>query len=466
VYFHAGDAMARRQGAAALASSSNMPMLVVDGPRQLSSKDPVDALGELVLEATLLGAILFIEGVDLIPGLAAAVRQSACGDWSHRCAVILSSDEAPPPPVDRVRDDHAVAFTCPGFAARLGHWERQLDARGVSAASALVADVADRFPLSEPAIEAAAKRFSTGSCLDDPRSLLAAARAEITTVGVVPGVTRIEPRATWSDLVVPPEARDQLRELAQRVAYRHRVVEGWGFKDKTTTGNGVTALFLGAPGTGKTMAAEIVARELALDLLKVDLAALVSKYIGETEKNLERVFRVAESGSALLLFDEADAIFGKRSEIEDAHDRYANQEISYLLQRVERFDGVAILTTNFRQNLDAALCRRLTFAVSFPFPDDQSRKAIWRTVWPGQVVLADDVDLDRLATSFKLSGGHIRNAAMAAAFLAASAGSPVTMAHLQHAISRELGKLGKPSTMHARSDGDNRPTTLLGTARC
>ena len=202
----------------------------------------------------------------------------------------------------------------------------------------------------------------------------------------------------------------------------------WGFGRKLAQGKGVTALFAGPSGTGKTMAAEVIAGELGLDLYKIDLAGVVSKYIGETEKNLDRIFAAAEDANAILFFDEADALFGKRSEVRDAHDRYANIEIAYLLQKMEEYDGVAILATNLRSNLDEAFVRRLAFTVHFPFPDEADRRRIWRGIWPAATPLAADVDLDFLAAQFKLSGGNIKNIALAAAFLAAADGRPVAMA--------------------------------------
>jgi SpoVK/Ycf46/Vps4 family AAA+-type ATPase len=194
------------------------------------------------------------------------------------------------------------------------------------------------------------------------------------------------------------------------------------------------------------MAAEIIANALGLSLYKIDLSTVVSKYIGETEKNLDRIFGAAENANAVLLFDEADALFGKRSEVRDSHDRYANLEIAYLLQKMEQYEGVAILATNLRQNLDQAFVRRLAFIVHFPFPDEESRRRIWSGIWPSRIPLAEDVDLDLLASRFKLSGGNIKNIALGAAFLASEGSGAVTMAHLLHATRREYQKMGKALT--------------------
>ncbi|HEX9595413.1 MAG TPA: ATP-binding protein, partial [Anaerolineales bacterium] len=254
---------------------------------------------------------------------------------------------------------------------------------------------------------------------------------------------KVDLHYTWGDIVLPEDSLAQLHEICQRVTQRRRVLGEWGFDRKLSLGKGVNALFAGPSGTGKTMAAEIVANELGLDLYKIDLAGVVSKYIGETEKNLDRIFREAEDANAMLFFDEADALFGKRSAIKDAHDRYANIEISYLLQKMEAYDGLAILATNLRQNLDEAFIRRLAFTVHFPFPDEASRRRIWQGIWPAATPLGEAVDLDFMAGQFKLSGGNIKNNALAAAFLAATDGGAVTMEHLLQATRREYQKMGK-----------------------
>jgi SpoVK/Ycf46/Vps4 family AAA+-type ATPase len=235
-----------------------------------------------------------------------------------------------------------------------------------------------------------------------------------------------------------------LREICQRVVHGYRVLSEWGFGRKLSLGKGVNALFAGPSGTGKTMAAEIIANALQLDLYKIDLSGVVSKYIGETEKNLGRIFAAAENANAILFFDEADALFGKRSEVHDSHDRYANIEISYLLQKMEEYEGITIMATNLRQNLDESFVRRLAFTIYFPFPDEVDRRRIWDGIWPVETPVARDIDLDFLAHQFKLSGGNIKNIALAAAFLAAEDGGMVTMAHLIHATRREYQKLGKP----------------------
>lgn len=245
-----------------------------------------------------------------------------------------------------------------------------------------------------------------------------------------------------SDLVLPNDQVAQVRELIARYKRRTVVYQDWGFSPLPSTG--VVALFSGPSGTGKTLAAEIVAGELGLDLYKVDLSAVVSKYIGETEKNLRKVFDAAEAGGALLLFDEADALFGKRSEVKDSHDRYANIEVSYLLQRMEQYRGLAVLTTNMKEALDPAFLRRIRFVVQFPFPDASHRAEIWRRVFPAATP-TEGLDPARLAR-LHVAGGNIRSIALNSAFLAASADEPVMMKHLLQAARTECSKLGRTPT--------------------
>jgi AAA+ superfamily predicted ATPase len=255
---------------------------------------------------------------------------------------------------------------------------------------------------------------------------------------------RIVPAATWSDLVLPESQTRGLREISVHVRQRAKVHGDWGFAAKGERGLGISALFAGSSGTGKTMAAEVLANDLRLDLYRIDLSQVVSKYIGETEKNLRRVFDAAEDGGAVLLFDEADALFGKRSEVKDSHDRYANIEVSYLLQRMEAYRGLAILTTNLKAAVDTAFLRRLRFVIEFPFPDATHRAEIWRRIFPAETPVKD-LDLSRLAR-LSIPGGNIRNIALHAAFLAADAGGAVTMAHLARAARSEYTKLEKPLT--------------------
>ena len=255
---------------------------------------------------------------------------------------------------------------------------------------------------------------------------------------------RIDPQASWQDLVLPAAQKETVQQIAIHVQQRAFVYHRWGFGAKHARGLGLTVLFTGGSGTGKTMAAEVLAAELDLDLYKVDLASVVSKYIGETEKNLRAIFEGAERSGAILLFDEADALFGKRSEVRDSHDRYANLEISYLLQQMEAYRGVAILTTNMQHALDPAFMRRIRFVVQFPFPDQDARSDIWRRIFPAQTPVAD-LNHEQLA-QLNVSGGVIRNIAINAAFLAADDDRTVRPRHILSAARTEYAKLGKPLT--------------------
>jgi AAA+ superfamily predicted ATPase len=254
----------------------------------------------------------------------------------------------------------------------------------------------------------------------------------------------LELGATWDDLVLPEAQRQVLRDIAAHVRQRAKVYEQWGFGNKGGRGLGISALFAGASGTGKTMAAEVIANELRLDLYRIDLSQVVSKYIGETEKNLRRVFDAAEAGGAILLFDEADALFGKRSEVKDSHDRHANIEVGYLLQRMESYRGLAILTTNLKASLDQAFLRRIRFIVQFPFPDANQRTEIWQRIFPRQTPI-QDLDPSKLS-KLNVSGGNIRNIALNAAFLAADAGEAVEMKHILQAAKSEYAKLERQLT--------------------
>lgn len=265
---------------------------------------------------------------------------------------------------------------------------------------------------------------------------------------------RIRPAVDWSDLVLPERPLTQLHELALRARHRDRVLGDWRLSAGGGRGRGVLGLFAGESGTGKTLSAEVVAAELGLDLYVVQLSSVVDKYVGETEKNLERIFTEADRTDAVLLFDEADAVFGKRSEVKDSHDRYANMESAYLLQRLESFDGIALLTTNLRANIDEAFTRRLDLVVDFPFPDAGQRLALWRHSL-SHVPCADDLQFQPVAADFELAGGSIRSAVVTAAYLAAGRGDHVTSADLLEGARREYRKAG--GWCRARAPGSASP---------
>jgi SpoVK/Ycf46/Vps4 family AAA+-type ATPase len=255
--------------------------------------------------------------------------------------------------------------------------------------------------------------------------------------------TRIEPRYEWDDIILPPEQKDQLRNACNQVKYRSVVYGDWGFEKKLAYGKGLSMLFAGPPGTGKTMSAQVVARELQLELYKIDLSQVISKYIGETEKNLHEIFQEAQLSNAVLFFDETDALFGKRSEVKDSHDKYANIETAYLLQKMEEYQGITVLATNLLGNIDEAFLRRINYIIKFPFPDAEYREKIWQSMFPPEAPLSEDMDFKYVAAKFEIAGGNIKNVAVSAAFLAAEAGSPIRMRHILHSLRHELQKSGK-----------------------
>lgn len=357
--------------------------------------------------------------------------------------VMISSEKTGQPFfVTGERAVYTISFTMPDFGDRLALWSTHL---GSETGLDLTA-VATYFRFSAGQIEGAIKTAGDlARARNEPlanEDLFDASRKH-SNQNLAVLATKIEPRYTWQDIVLPADTLNQLHEIVNTVRYRPQVYDRWGFEKKMALGKGVSALFAGDSGTGKTMAADIIARELSLDLYKVDISSLVSKYIGETEKNLDRIFTEAASSNAILFFDEADAIFGKRSQVKDSHDRYANIEISYLLQRMETYDGVVILATNLRSNLDEAFTRRLHFAIEFPFPDVADRVYIWQVNFPPETPQTNDIDFDLLAQRYPLAGGNIRNIILAAAFLAAKESSPVGMAHLLHGTKREYQKIGR-----------------------
>ena len=327
----------------------------------------------------------------------------------------------------------------PSFPERAEAWRRALGPLAAQVDGAVDA-IAAEFDVGPAGVRTA---IAAAAGVDDPVAALREACRSRGRRQLDALAQRVEPAARWDDLVLPERDLETLHEIAAHVRNRTTVHETWGFAAAGGRGLGVSALFTGPSGTGKTMAAELLAGELDLDLYRIDLSRVVSKYIGETEKNLRRVFDAAENGGVILLFDEADALFGKRTEVKDSHDRYANIEVGYLLQRMEAYSGLAILTTNAKDSLDTAFLRRLRFVVRFPFPDAAQRAEIWRRIFPSAVP-TNGLDAERLAL-LTVSGGSIRGIALNAAFLAADAGEPVGMAHVGRAARTEYAKLEKPA---------------------
>ena len=408
-------------------------------------------------DAKLTGSIAYLQGwdscLDRDKYVSNAVLAQLC---DHPDLVILSSTSAwQPKNIERTRPIIWQEFAAPTYRQRQTLWQHYLHKLTDGKASLPqdeLENLASQFELTSgtirDAVAAARDSCNQQSPTTDNRlpitdHLFTAARRysnpRLSTLA-----RKIDPRYEWDDIVLPADQREILRELIATVRQRNKVLEEWGVGKKLAASAGVTVLFAGPPGTGKTMAAEVIAGELRLDLYKIDLSSVVSKYIGETEKNLEKIFNEASSSNAILFFDEADAIFGKRSEVKDAHDRHANVEVAYLLQRMEDYDGITILATNLRANLDEAFTRRIHFAVDFPFPRVADRMHIWETLFPPDVPKdLEEADFKLLAKRFELAGGSIRNIIVSAAYLAADNGQVVTIEHLLHGAKRELMKMGR-----------------------
>ena len=455
LYFFGPYGSGRLEMAEAICRSLNMPLLVVDAERMLEDATLFDEFARLACrEALLQRAALCVENFDALVadnGKRRAQLNSllaALGE-AGRLTFLLGEKEWKPQGVFGERLFIAQEFRVPGDRARQTLWKRGLAPYGHAVSDEELSALADKFRFTPGQIRDAIFAAQAGALLRSPdgainiSDLYAASRAQTAIrLGVL--ARKIEPFYRWDELVLPDDQTAQLREICEQVKTRHIVYGDWGFDRKLSMGKGLNVLFSGPPGTGKTMAAEIIANELGLDLYRIDLSQVVSKYIGETEKNLGQIFREARANFAILFFDEADALFGKRSEVKDSHDRYANIEIGYLLQEMESYDGIAILATNLRQHMDEAFVRRLQVIVEFPFPDEQHRERIWRVTFPQQAPLSEDVDFARLARDIKLAGGNIKNIVLAAAFYAASDGGVIGMTHLLEATRREYQKLGWP----------------------
>ncbi|WP_434148593.1 ATP-binding protein [Methylocaldum gracile subsp. desertum] len=431
------DASGRQDVAARVASAMGLQLCVLragDVPAAVHELDSLAVLWQR--EAVLLEAALLIDCDREETALGTAVR------LAERLGglVFLSAPE----PLAVHRANLRFLVNKPDAREQKRLWEAALGTAAARLNGALEG-VAGQFRLGAEAI------WNTGAAL---RATLAASPqpgAELWRACRTLGRTRLDDlaqrldsAAAWDDLILPEPQKTTLRQIAAHVRHRLKVYEDWGFSGKGARGLGISALFAGESGTGKTMAAEVLANELHLDLYRIDLSSVVSKYIGETEKNLRRVFDAAEDSGAILLFDEADALFGKRSEVKDSHDRYANIEVSYLLQRMEAYRGLAILTTNQKAALDTAFQRRLRFVVQFPFPDAAEREAIWRGIFPAATP-TEGLDPAKLAR-LHVAGGNIRNIALNAAFFAAEAAEPVRMPHLLRAAHAEAAKRERPLT--------------------
>jgi hypothetical protein len=425
--------------AAAALSHAGVDGITIDADLLVASADPAAALSAAMREARLRGGPLVADPVEAFaPQHTALLRTLTTGGWP---AILVGTTTWDPAwsPTTPVLIDAPLLTT----EHRGGVWRSALD--GELASDVDPGAATTQFRLTPEQIRQAAHAAAQQALLDGgpvtAAHLHAGARSR-NAAGLEHLARRVEPRMGWDDLVLPADRLSQLGELVARARHRDLVLDEWGM-GRAAKGRGLTGLFAGESGTGKTLSAEIIAGALGLDLYVIDLSTVIDKYVGETEKNLERIFTEADRVNGVLLFDEADAIFGKRSEVRDAHDRYANVEVAYLLQRMERFDGLALLTTNLRSNVDEAFTRRLDVIIDFPFPDDEDRRRLWELNVRRGVPLSDDLDLPFLAGAFRLAGGNIRNIVFTAAYLAADDGRRLTMAHLIRATQREYRKMGR-----------------------
>ncbi|WP_345940568.1 ATP-binding protein [Nostoc sp. UIC 10630] len=462
LYFQGTDRTGKRHTAQILAKTLEVPLLVADLAKMVEDKANFEEKLQLLWrEAWFFNRLLYLDNFDILYLQDHQVLyQSFLRELEKNIGItILSGVQNWIPTAKAATGLITVPFTIPEPSQRRECWQTHLKVAQISIEDRELDVLCDRFLLAPDQIaDAVATAYNTARWqqLNSTKynsdrktekpllpffNLCSAARAQ-SGHDLANLAQKITPKYTWDDIVLHPNQITQLKEICKEAEYRDLVHQKWGFADKLSLGKGLNVLFSGFSGTGKTMAAEVIAHQLQLDLYKIDLSQIVSKYIGDTEKNLNRIFHAASNSNAILFFDEADALFGKRSEVQDARDRYANIEVGYLLQKMEEYKGIAILTTNLRSNIDTAFERRLRFIIEFPLPDTKNRYLIWQRIFPKIAPCSSELDLEFLAENFDITGANIRNISLTAAFLAADDGKVITMKHLIGALRREYQKMG------------------------
>jgi SpoVK/Ycf46/Vps4 family AAA+-type ATPase len=452
-HLHGRSGAGRRSLARYVCGQMGLPLLIADVRKLPSHANPVDALWRLGREALLHPAAIYLANFDdLLEDRRREEREAFLDSAAQYAPLTFLSGSAPWNPPLAVKKRFFVDIECPApdAGARIELWSKRLGNIPHALEEQQIREVAAEFQFTHGQIhEAYLVARAHSIWRDDPPPPLTAADIQgscrLQATPHLGGLARkIQAAGSWEDLILPDRQKDQLQEIVAQVRRSQIVLGKWGFGAKYPYGLGLAALFEGTSGTGKTFAAGIIAAELGLDIYKIDLAGVVNKYIGETEKNLSRIFDEARDSNTILFFDEAEALFAKRSEtVKDANDRYAGVETAHLLQRLESHTGIVILATNMKQNLDEAFIRRFRFIIHFPFPDEADRERMWRRVFPEAAPLAPDVDFRWLARRLKLPAGHIRNIGLRAAFLAAERQGAVDMDSVLDAARREIEKMGK-----------------------
>ena len=450
-YFQGPYGVGKQTTAEALCCESDLPLLIIDVRRLIASELPFDmAICLISREATLQNAALYWKYFDALLAddqkLNLDILMNRLKD-STMLNILAGEMEWEASDLRFEKPFIRIQFPIPEYESRFQLWQSHLNNHLPIVQDVDLKALSNRFLLSggqirDAVVGARNRTLWQASEKVSMEDLYVSCRAQsnrkLRTLA-----QKVESRYTWDDIVLPQEQMAQLHEIVSYVQYRQLVYGEWNLDEKLSLGKGLNALFAGSSGTGKTMAAGTMANELKLDMYKIDLSTVVSKYIGETEKNLREIFKEAETSNSILFFDEADALFGKRSEVRDSHDRYANIEISYLLQKMEEYEGIVILATNLHKNMDEAFVRRMHFVVEFPSPEEEHRFRIWSNIFPKKAPLDKSVDFKFLAKQFKITGGSIKNIALGASFLAADDGSNITMRHVIRATKREFQKMGK-----------------------